>query len=338
MIWPFVSRRERVRRQAAGWFAKLRGPEAQGARPAFDRWYGQSSEHAEAYDRIAAHYDAAGLLRQSELGRARQLRDAAHPQGRARRYAFAALVAGAAAMIVYLAVARPGLPGARAPLEVATVSASSREPRTLILADGSKVLLAWDSVVEVRLDRNQRRLRLVRGEGRFSVAHEGRPFIVTAGSAEVLAHGTEFVVRLGAEGTTVSLIEGSVAVSYPAAGAGAGLRRTARLRPGERLTVAPPVEQAPREVPGHAARAAPAMLEFDDTPLSDAVARANGQGGPKVRLADPALGILRVTGGFRAGDNRSLAAGLAAAFGLRVEDSGDTVVLVKAAGEGPQPR
>jgi transmembrane sensor len=64
-------------------------------------------------------------------------------------------------------------------------------------------------------------------------------------------------------------------------------------------------------------------------PLSDAIARANARGGPRLRLANEALGSLRVTGAFRAGENRSLAQTLAAAFGLELADAPDGAILLK---------
>jgi transmembrane sensor len=187
----------------------------------------------------------------------------------------------------------------------------------------------------VTLGPARRSLRLVRGEGRFSVAHEARPFVVAAGGAEVVAHGTEFVVRLAGGRTTVSLIAGSVDISYEDAGGGKGGRRIARLRPGERLMVEPPPAAPPAAAVQPGSRGAPAMLVFDDSPLSDAIAQANARGDPKIRLADPALASLRVTGAFRAGDTASLAASLAAAFGLQLGHAADGTLLLRRVREQP---
>ncbi|CAA9540292.1 MAG: hypothetical protein AVDCRST_MAG91-3791, partial [uncultured Sphingomonadaceae bacterium] len=65
------------------------------------------------------------------------------------------------------------------------------------------------------------------------------------------------------------------------------------------------------------------MLDFDATPLSEAIGRANRYSRRKMRLADPGLAGLRVTGAFRIGDPVGLARSLAAAFDLRLEETAD---------------
>ena len=61
------------------------------------------------------------------------------------------------------------------------------------------------------------------------------------------------------------------------------------------------------------------MLEFDRTPLRTAVALANRYSAAQIRLADPDLGGLAVSGAYRAGDTAGLARGLAVAFGLNLD-------------------
>ena len=65
------------------------------------------------------------------------------------------------------------------------------------------------------------------------------------------------------------------------------------------------------------------MLQFDDTPLGQAVEQAGRHGRPHVRLADPVIADLRVTGAFRAGDTMGFAESVAAAFDLALERGPD---------------
>lgn len=326
MRWPFVSRRERLRREASDWIARLNGPNGERDRAAFEQWYRASPDHAEAYDRLSAIFHAAGRARRPESS------GAAAPLARARfrpvGYALAAAAACAVLAFVLLS-ARTISPLPQPGQQIAAFSAES-ESRRIVLLDGSEVLLSLGGELDVAIGASERRLRLVKGEGRFTVAHNSRPFIVVANGTEVVARGTQFVVSLDQGRTTVSLIEGRVDVSYPQSSQRAERRRTTSLRPGQRLVVpsaqessaaAPPAVQAP----SHPAR--PAMLEFDDTPLVEAVQQANRHGGPPIRFRDPALADLGLTGAFRVGDTNGLAESIAAAFGLEVERAADGLWL-----------
>ncbi|HEX8223738.1 MAG TPA: FecR domain-containing protein [Allosphingosinicella sp.] len=328
MRWPFVSRRERLRREAADWVARLNGPQGDRDRADFERWYASSPDQARAYDRLAGLFSAAGKL--SRADRASPSVAASRPPSRARplRYVFGAALACATLLAFVLLSARTISPPAEAGEQFAAFSVDDIESRRLVLADGSQVLLSAGSRLEVSIGASERRLRLLRGEGRFAVAHEGRPFIVEANGAEVVARGTLFVVRVAADRTTVSLIEGRVDVSYPGGGGEPNRRRVTRLEAGERLMVAAAAvaEAAPAagaRPPTGARTSAPAMLQFDDLPLAEAVEQVSRYGRPPVRLGDPGLGALRVTGAFRAGDTSGFAESVAAAFGLEVDRDRD---------------
>jgi transmembrane sensor len=324
----------RLRRRASEWIARLNGPCDETDPREFERWYRSSPDHSEAYDRLTAQFEVAGRARRPAPSAAGS--PTAPGKGRSRpfRYAVAAAAACAVLLAFVLLAARPGPPFSDDQRQFATLSSTEGESRQFVLADGSEVLLSPGSRVEVALDANQRRLRLVRGEGRFTVAHEARPFVVAADSAEVTARGTRFVVRLATDRTTVSLLEGRVDVSYPALDEGGG-RRMARLRAGQQIVVeavgqprsarrpaASPVEPRTRTPQ-------PAMLQFDDTPLGQALEQVNRGASPVVRLREPTIAALRVTGGFRAGDTAGFAESLAAAFNLEVEHGADGVLWLR---------
>lgn len=88
------------------------------------------------------------------------------------------------------------------------------EQREVALDDGSRIHLNAASEVVVRYTKTSREVELIRGEGVFDVAQdEHRPFVTTAVDTEVVAVGTQFRVRLEANDVTVTVLEGSVAVS-----------------------------------------------------------------------------------------------------------------------------
>ncbi len=333
MRWPFVNRRERLRREAADWIARLNAPYDEADRAEFERWYDSSPQRAEAYERLSRLFQAAGMLVRPENapdpGRATN-RGRAGP--RRLGYALAAALAGVLLAFLFLSArtASP-LPGSRQQIAALAAGAGSR---AIVLADGSQILLSPRSAVEVELGSGERRLRLVRGEGRFSVAREARPFVVSAGGAQIVARGTEFVVRLAGGRTLVSLLEGRIDISYVAAAGDVGRRQIARLRPGQSLVVeagGAPAAAAPAgseavQRPG----AVPAMLQFDETPLGEAVERVNRHGSPPIRLRDPALARLRITGAYRLGDTAGFAQSVAAAFAVEVEWTPDGTIWLKA--------
>lgn len=79
------------------------------------------------------------------------------------------------------------------------------------LADGSVMELNTDSQVQVDYSDAVRKIRLLRGEAHFVVAHEpGWPFEVYAGRGRVKAVGTAFSVRLTDDRVKVTVFKGKV--------------------------------------------------------------------------------------------------------------------------------
>jgi len=87
------------------------------------------------------------------------------------------------------------------------------EQRSVVLGDGSLVTLNTSSSIEVHMAKDRRTVKLLAGEALFEVAHDTkRPFDVTTGDATVRAIGTQFNVDRRAASTTVTVVEGRVAL------------------------------------------------------------------------------------------------------------------------------
>ena len=322
---------EAVRQQAAVWFERMRGADAERYRAEFERWRRSDPEHANAYIRYEDHWALAGALRNTEMGHARQLT----PKQRwsfalpSPRYAFA----GAALIILLVVGSLFALNGASQPPQIALAGPPLSTPvgqiRQKHLDDGSTVTLDTDSLVEVAFSRSVRIVRLVRGRARFEVAHDAaRPFIVEVAGRTVTARGTIFDVSLIGNGMKVSLLRGAIDVgsgtaSQPISGP------VARLKVGESFRavagketplVQPTLHGEEQWVAG--------MLTFDGASLSEVLDQTNRYSKIKIRIGDPALENLRVTGAFHPLPVDELAAALAAAFSLRVEhaSNGDLVL------------
>jgi transmembrane sensor len=186
----------------------------------------------------------------------------------------------------------------------------------IVLEDGSVIDLNTNSEVRVRFGRT-REVRLLRGEGRFQVAHDSaRPFTVTAADAAVRAVGTAFTVRLR-EGEQVDVLvsEGKVAV------ASSRVQRTPPLNAGEAAVVLPDRVSVSRVEPQLLARRlawTSGKLEFRGETLGEAVEEFNRYNRRQIRLATASLNTLRVGGSFGATDPESFASALGSAFKLQV--------------------
>jgi transmembrane sensor len=182
----------------------------------------------------------------------------------------------------------------------------------LALPDGSRIELKDGARVVVQYSENERRVRLAGGEAHFSVWKDtARPFIVEVGGVEVRAVGTAFNVRLGEKSIEVLVTEGRVKVEAEGPGSKAGEGSVKPPTPvfvsmGENavlarddLTAAPVIvavtnEEISRELDWQAPR-----LQFNETPLGEAVAEFNRLNRHQIIIADPELSSRLIGGTFR---------------------------------------
>jgi transmembrane sensor len=222
------------------------------------------------------------------------------------------------------------------------------EVRRIALEDGSTVLLNTASEVTVRFTKQQRDIRLVRGEALFEVAHDrSRPFIVRANDTAVRAVGTAFAVRLEAAQVDVTVTEGVVEVADSKAVAGLGVATTSASRPGvrrvaahERVVIAraraPDVEPiAPADAERQLAWRE-GLVSFDGESLQTAVAEINRHNRRQIVVDDPALGAMPIVGVFRATDLDGFSAAAAAALKARAIRDGDLIRLQPPAVQTPK--
>lgn len=313
-----VSPGPKVLAEADRWFARLRtGNVTAGERTAFERWR-SDPEHAAAFAQTERLWDGIGALAgdpELEALSAQALR-ATDPRRQRQRTGWRMPLALAASLIACALVLVAGL-GVfeRAPPPV--VYATGPEQRdTVRLEDGSLLVLNADTVVAVRMGRDRRSLVLERGEAVFGVAHDPRrPFSVEAGNGTVTALGTRFQIRHEQANVTVTLLEGSVALERVQGGE----RR--KMVPGDQATYGDDASMpvalrlVDTDVTSSWTRG---RLLFRATPLSEVVAEVNRYAGTPLRLEDPALGSLAVSGTFPMGDSASVALALQALLPVRI--------------------
>lgn len=316
--------------QASEWFARMRGPEAEASRHAFDSWHADPA-NARAYAEIEAIWSLAGA---SRPGESRPQSGRGTPQasdwGAATRSwkgpVLAAAAVALAVVVIALLLSGYGLPD-RHGQPLAAYASKVGQIRTVVLADGSRVTLDTASRIVPSFSGRERRVTLVGGRGRFAVAHdEERPFIVIAGHREVIARGTVFDVRFDGRNLEVVLLEGKVDIEPSGHVASRGT--PIRLTPGRRAVIdeggkGPRIEVAPQ-----VASWTEGMISADGMPLADLVREANRYSEAPIVLGEPKLGGMRVTGAFKPGDAEALGAALAEALDLSVGTHPDGSVML----------
>ncbi|TCM16482.1 FecR family protein [Novosphingobium sp. PhB165] len=294
------------------------------AQAEFDAWYAQNRSNAEAYARAREMWDvfdhAAG---DPHLDALREFALAAGPEP--RRSLWLGIGAGIAASLLVMAafgalgtaiwrqpsVNLQGAPSATPPI-LATPGAEPRdyitakgEQRRIALADGSTVTLNTDSALRVAFEPKRRLITLLRGEALFEVAKRpGRPFVVQAGRRQVTAVGTVFEVRLDTNRMQVTLAEGKVVVDGARGSASSGSRIVPTLlTPGHELVAsdgaAPTLSKVDVE---QQLRWRDGFVEFDDVPLSEALAEMNRYSATQLIANREGITGMRVSGIFRTGN------------------------------------
>jgi transmembrane sensor len=225
--------------EASDWFVNFRvGDVDAEASERFDEWLRRSPEHIRAYWEIAKTYvglppaSAMSKVKADELISYGQSHTSANvvplnpssriPEprapnvvraegqivvpGRSPRRHFLAAVAFAFALLIAGAV---WWQVQRYPL----YATDAGERRSITLADGSTVDLNARSKLRIEFSNAERRVELMEGQALFQVAKDKhRPFLVHSGDALVRAVGTQFDVYRKDSGTTVTVLEGRVAV------------------------------------------------------------------------------------------------------------------------------
>lgn len=316
-------------REAAHWFARMRGPDADAGRAQFEAWLARGPAHRAAYNDTAEVFAMGKLL--AEPGEPA-------PAPPPRRPVLAMVLATVAACVVgagaWVATHPPG-PASDSREAIAgttdhrRISAVAGGARVVRLADGSTVRLGDGTILDVDIAGGQRSLRLWQGQARFEVAHEQRPFIVFAGGGSVTARGTIFEVALGRSGKVdVRLLQGAVDVALPRAPT-SPQPPIRKLVAGEGVSF---VAQPDPAAPAGAKSVPSAAREFEATPVAELVALANHGAVRPIRLADASLAGQRVSGRFRVDDTELLARRLGALFNRSVDTSRAGEIVLASAG------
>ncbi len=318
------------------WRMRMAAPEWSGDDDAaFEAWLAEDDTHAQAFERTGQVWDFVDdhatapevvVIRRDALHRAQQSAKA-RMVGRSGRFLQmpGRRIAAAAAMAAVLFGA--GGYGLWAQGDVYQTGQGER--RVVTLEDGSRVSLDALSRVSVKYSRAARRLKLLKGQARFDVAHNAaRPFSVEARDRTVVATGTAFNIDIFGKTAKVTLIEGRVVILRAAAPAKAP-ETPIVLRAGEQLVAG---RDAPAKVLAQvnleeANAWQEGKLMFDKEPLSQAVAEVNRYADRRISIGDAAAGAVPVSGIFHAGDTSAFLEAVTSYLPVSATDGPDGVVL-----------
>lgn len=347
------SRGASVAEQAAEWlFAFEDEPLTESRRSAFVAWLKRSPVHVEEFLAVSALHRQMGsmpalqvpldeLLEEARrtvvsLGDAEQQAQTPGRRLRHRRaWAIAAtMLLVAAGTLLTLGVRNAG---------TQTYRSAVGEQRSIALEDGTVIMLNTASEVRVHFTPHHRTAVLVSGEAMFDVAkNPARPFDVAAGPMAVRVVGTRFNLYRQDAQTTLTVLEGKVAVqpaTVPRTDI-VGSDKAVQSSPppkrqviaGEQLIVAangrmqePPQVNVERATAWTARR-----VIFDEEPLAEVVDQFNRYNQRHLIIDDPQLSARKLSGAFKVNDMDVFIAFLKQQPDMRVIDEGGSLHLASA--------
>ncbi len=202
-----VNIRPETHRQALDWQVNFwSGEETEADRSAFQRWLTASAEHRAAWQRLER---MSGTLRALPSSAASQTLRTPKP-GLTRRSVLRmlGLIAGTGAASYAVRRSEPWR------MAMADYRSARGEQRTVVLPDGTQVVLGTTTAIDLRFNDAERRVRLLTGEILVTTARDlaavARPFLVETRQGSVQAIGTRFTVRQLDASSQVAVLEGAV--------------------------------------------------------------------------------------------------------------------------------
>ena len=293
--------------RALEWFVHLSDVDAPASSwVAFQDWLEADDAHRLAYDDVertwvaleGAAPAAVTILPVAANDESPRVR-ATNPRRRRSAWLLPSFAAAAAAVVaigVWPEIAGP-------PLQSYSTDV---EPRTVVLSDGSHVVMNRHSELRVRMGRSDRTVTLADGEAAFDVTHNpDRPFVITAGEHSVRVLGTAFNV-LNHDGRFKVTVERGVVAVTPAGATGPSARPAVKLIAGQQLeqnlSDAPSLSQV---APERASMWRQGVLVYRDAAL-DEVAEDLSRYFDKPVTVDLSARSLHFTGALKVGDEATM--------------------------------
>lgn len=191
-----------VLREAAEWLVRLDHHTDEPTQAAYRAWLASDPLHAQTIARLQNHLLPLGQApARAALRRSQPTRHGA----RLVKCIALAMLLGVPSLSAYQYSQRGDL--------FADLSSARAEWRDTVLADGSALQLEGNSAVNLHFDSTQRRVQLLHGEIRVTVAKDAaRPFYVDTPQGSIRALGTRFIVERNGNATVVKMLESSTLI------------------------------------------------------------------------------------------------------------------------------
>lgn len=310
---------------AEEWVARLSSPDwTEDDRAAFEQWCAQTPDNQRDFERVERLHERVRELSRDAMiaaaAKSARRRRSAGRAARARPVLWSGLAASMAAVALLATLTLREAPMQRYDTRVG-------ERREIRLDDGTRAVLDTDTAIAVRYDGERRALTVERGRVEIDVAQElRRPFVTYAANGTIKDIGTRFQVARQADRVTVTLLEGEVSVATEGSG-----RAPTVLAPGSQAhyDARGDVAQSPADLDA-AHGWTRGELVFKNRPLADLVAEMNRYSNTRIRLAEPGLDAIAVSGVFHAGDQTALIQALERGWSLRAQRVSERDILLHA--------
>ncbi len=204
-------------------------------------------------------------------------------------------------------------------VQASSYATAAGERNTIVLPDGSSVVLSVASRLDVPANYGIKdRVLHLSGEALFTVASASdQPFVVHAGNTATRVLGTSFSVRHYDTDTAVSVAvrDGKVAVG------------TTVLTARQQVLVGARVSSPVTVIAPERFDFVTGLLTIDNMPISDAVIELSRWYNVDIRVGAPELNSLRMKGQFKSESVADLAVILEWSLGVRVVRDGRTLTL-----------
>jgi transmembrane sensor len=201
--------------------------------------------------------------------------------------------------------------------------------KNIELADGSKIELNTDTVLNTNVNAHHRSVELVRGEALFRVKHDSaHPFVVIVAKHRVVDLGTSFLIRKKSDRLEVALLEGRARLESD--DAQDQINRVAILVPGDEAVVTSKMVSVVRKSPLALQSELGwrrGVLVFHRATLTDVADEYNRYNSQKIVIADASAGARVISATLPVHDVAAFARIARNFLGLHVDENSDEVVI-----------